>query len=99
MKDRFSYKNSTDMIKAVEIEPLDDYRLRVAFSNGEIKLFDFKPKLEYQVFAPLKNKSLFANVKLCRGTAVWTYNWSAENVSNDIDIAPERLYSDGVPEM
>jgi len=86
------------MIRAVNVKPLDDYLLHVTFSNGETRFFDFKPKLEYPVFVPLKNKSLFANVKLCRGTAVWAYNWGNELVCNDIDIAPERLYWDGIPE-
>jgi hypothetical protein len=98
MADYFSYENSNEMIKAVEIEPLEDYRLRVVFSNGETKKFDFKPKLKYPVFEPLKNKALFANVKLCKGTAVWAYDWGVENVTDGIDIAPERLYWDGVPE-
>jgi hypothetical protein len=95
MKDYLSYKNSKEMIKAVKIEPLNDYCLRVSFSNGEIKIFDFKPKLEKPVFTPLKDKSLFEKVRLRHGTAVWDYDWGVKNVANDIDIAPERLYSDG----
>ena len=98
MKDFLSYKNSDDMIKAMKVEPLNDYRLRVWFSNGEVKIFDFKPKLEFPAFAPLKNKSFFASVKTRKGTAFWSYNWGNKNFANDIDIAPERLYSDGVPE-
>jgi len=69
------YKNTAEHIKINEITPLDDYHLRVAFTNGEIRIFDFKPKLEYPVFSPLKNKSLFAAVKLAHGTAYWQYDW------------------------
>jgi len=92
------YKNTADLIKVNEITPLDDYCLRVSFSNGEIRIFDFKPELEYPVFRPLENKSLFASVKLAHGTAYWQYDWKKEHVANDIDIAPENLYWYGVPE-
>jgi len=92
------YENTAERIQINEITPLDDYRLRVAFSNGEVRIFDFKPKLEFPVFRPLKNQALFASVKLCHGTAYWPYDWKKEHVANDIDIAPENLYWYGVLE-
>ena len=92
------YENTTEHIKITAITPLDDYRLRVSFSNGEIRIFDFKPDLEFPAFRPLKHKPLFASVTLCHGTAYWPYDRKKENIANDIDIAPETLYWDGVPE-
>ena len=96
MKNNFCYEGTKTLIKAVKVEPLEDYRLRVCFSNKCVKVFDFKPYLDYQIFTPLKNKDFFSSVKTNYGTAFWAYDWGIENVANDIDIAPESLYWEGV---
>ncbi|MCL1946306.1 MAG: DUF2442 domain-containing protein [Chitinivibrionia bacterium] len=92
------YENSSEDIKIVKIFPLDDYKLRIVFSNGKIKIFDFRKELEFPVFKPLKDKTLFNSVKLLHGTAFWKYDWKIKNIANDIDIAPECLYWEGVLE-
>ena len=84
------YKNSKQQIKAVGVEPLNNYLLRVFFSNGEVKIFDVKPYLELKVFAPVKDKSFFAKVKTEFNTVVW---------NDRIDIDPEELYWDSVPDL
>ena len=92
------YENSKERIKIIEVKPLDDYKLRVVFSNGKIKIFDFTTRLKKRIFEPLKDKAFFNSVKLFHGTAFWVYDWKKKNIANDIDIAPERMYWDGVPE-
>ena len=34
--------------RAIEVKPLENYKLLVKFSNKEIKIFDVKPYLEYE---------------------------------------------------
>ena len=83
------YKNSKQQIKAVGVEPLNDYRLRVFFSNGEVKIFDVNPYLKYKSFAPIKDKEFFAKAKTQYNTVLW---------NDKIDIDPEELYWDSVSE-
>ena len=92
------YENSNKDIEIIKAIPLDNYLLRVVFSNGAIKIFDFKPELEFPVFKPLKNKVLFDTVKICDGTVFWEYDRKTKNVANDIDISPGYLYWEGVTE-
>jgi len=33
--------------------------LRIWFENGEVRCFDVKPYLQYEVFRPLKNEAMF----------------------------------------
>ena len=65
------------------------YKLWVRFNTGEAKIFDFKPMLDMPAFAALKNTELFNRVYIDYGVPVWN--------DGDIDIAPEKIYRDGVP--
>lgn len=76
------------MLKIKSVRPLGDYRLWVCFSTDETKIFDFKPLLGDPVFIPLKDKAVFEQVYVDYGVAVWN--------DGDIDIAPEKLYADGI---
>ncbi|MCL1947947.1 MAG: DUF2442 domain-containing protein [Chitinivibrionia bacterium] len=98
MKDYFCYEGTDDLIEAVEVTPLDNYFLRVVFSNGETRIFDFKPHLNCTVFAPLREKTFFDTVKIQFDTAFWAYKWNIKGVTDNIDIAPELMYWDGIPE-
>lgn len=75
------------MLHVISVEPRENYNLLVTFDTGETKLCDFSPLLNQPVFEPLKNKAFFNTVKVGFGTAVW---------GEDIDIAPEYLYENGV---
>lgn len=77
----------TPPIKVCGVRPLQDYRLWVRFTDGEAKIFDFKPLLDTPAFAPLKDITLFNSVYIDYGVTVWN--------GGDIDIAPETLYKDG----
>jgi hypothetical protein len=66
---------------------LDGWMLRLRFSTGEVKIFDFSPLLDAPCFRPLQDESLFRSVSLYHGVPVW--------LDGEIDIAPERLWQDG----
>jgi hypothetical protein len=76
--------NPVPLLKIIAIQPLDNYRMRLEFSTGEIKEFDFAPLLDTPCFQPLRDKALFAQVYLDHGVPSWN--------GGNIDIAPEALY-------
>ncbi len=45
-----------------EIVPKEDYMLYIKAEDGKAGLFDIKPYLESEVFAPLKDKSEFKRI-------------------------------------
>ena len=77
-----------ELIDVISVQILPNYKLLLKFETGEIKLFNFKPKLDMPVFRKLKNEKLFEMAHVEYGTVVWDAH---------TDIAPETLYSDGVP--
>jgi hypothetical protein len=70
-----------------EVTPLENYKLRLKFKNGEEKIFNMKPYLETGIFKELKDESVFKTVKLSFDTVEW---------ANEADIDPETLYKDSV---
>lgn len=74
-------------ISVCGVRPMKDYLLWVRFNTGESKVFDFKPLLDCEGFAPLKDVALFNSVYIDYGMTVW--------MDGDIDIAPEELYKNG----
>ncbi|MCM1320862.1 MAG: DUF2442 domain-containing protein [Bacteroides sp.] len=69
--------------KPVKVLPLEDYLLRISFSNGEEKIFDVKPLISGSWFGELKDKSIFNSVKISENTVEW---------QNGQDICPDDLY-------
>ena len=80
----------TPILKISGVRPLKDYKLWVRFNNGEAKIFDFKPLLDLPIFKPLADVEVFNSVYIDHGVTVWN--------DGDIDISPEELYKNGVPE-
>ncbi len=68
-------------VKSVKV--LDDYELELVFNNGEVGHFSMKPYLDYPVFQPLKDYSLFTQAKATMGFVAW---------NDDIDMSPDTLY-------
>ncbi|BED92751.1 MAG: DUF2442 domain-containing protein [Candidatus Paraimprobicoccus trichonymphae] len=68
---------------AKSVEPLEDYKLLITFSNGEKKVYDMKSQLDDWYYEPLKNIEFFKTVHIARHTVVW---------NGEIDICPEDLY-------
>lgn len=75
---------ASDVVRAISVEPLDDYKLLVLFSTGERRVFDVKPLIDLPIFAPIRNHSIFKTASVGFGTVVW--------FDGDIDISPESLY-------
>ena len=78
---------ASQIITAVSVTPLDNYRLFIHFSNDERKIYDVKPLLNKRIFAPLTNKSFFKTARIEGGTVVW---------NDEIDLCPEDLYTKSV---
>jgi hypothetical protein len=64
-------------------EPLQDVKMLVAFSNGELRLFD-TTLLQGPAFAPLRDEAIFRNPVIFHGVITWDHG--------RIDIAPETVY-------
>lgn len=89
IKDGIAYAGEkTPALKISGIRPMKDYLLWVRFSNGEAKVFDFKPLLDTPAFLPLKDEDVFRDVYIDYGIAVW--------MDGDIDIAPAYLYEHAI---
>lgn len=71
------------MIEVSKVEIGTEYKLHITFNDGERRLFDMAPYLQYPVFQKLKNTAFFSLARVDYGTVTWP---------GDIDIAPETLY-------
>ncbi len=69
-------------------EPHDDYTLTLTFSNREQRLFDLKPHLPTPVFAPLRDSTLFRQVRVVHGSLEWP---------GERDLAYDMLYAESTP--
>jgi hypothetical protein len=74
--------------KIMSVKPLDDYLLMIEFSNHEYRQYDIKPLLKKEMFAPLKNRAFFKNVKIEQGGYAVSWN-------DDIDISEYELWVNG----
>lgn len=66
-----------------QAEPLENYKLRIIFTNDEAKEFDVSPFLDKGVFTELKNKSYFKQVRVAFGAVEWP---------NEQDFSKDTLY-------
>ena len=74
------------MIRVINAELKNDYRISVEFNNGIRGLIDFRNILEEdhrEVIRELLNKELFRTVKVNLNTLCW---------DNNVDFAPDYLY-------
>lgn len=70
------------MIRVVNVEPIENYQLKVRLSDGRQGLFDVKPYLDLGVFQELKDLSYFRSVKTAFGGVAWP---------NEQDLSPETI--------
>jgi len=69
--------------KLAKIEPTPGYRVRVEFEDAFAAELDLTGLLdEGPLFAPLRDPSFFAGVKLDRGVPVW---------GDDLDLSPGAM--------
>ena len=64
---------------------IEDYKVEVSFNNGRKGVADLFEALRGSIFEPLKDKSIFANLKIDNelATIVWP---------NGADLAPKYIY-------
>ena len=74
------------IIHVTEVKYLDHYRLWLVFDNGISGTIDLEPELWGTVFAPLRDKILFAKVTV--NYEIGTVTWP-----NGADLAPEFLFA------
>ncbi len=71
----------------MEVTPLDKYRLRLLFDNGETKVYDMSALIEMPFYSKLRNKHLFSTVKVKDITLEW---------ATGEDICPNELYENSI---
>ena len=81
MKDRFG------VLTVEDVEYIEDYTLRLRFSDGAVKIVNVFPLLRGSIFEPLKDRNNFIQFGLTGGTIEWY---------NGADFAPEYLYEKGI---
>jgi hypothetical protein len=75
--------------KIKKVEVLENYFLRIFFDTGEIKIYDFKPNFQYEIFSKLKDYSIFKNITVDIGG--YGISWN-----DDCDLSEQELYLKGV---
>ena len=70
------------MLRVVEADYVNDFQIRLVFSDGFIGIVDLAGRLEGPVFVPLNDKELFKQFELTDHTLQW---------SCGADFAPEYL--------
>ncbi len=75
-------------VRIRSVEALEGYKLRVTFTDGTSRVVDFENDLKGRLFGPLRDLSLFRQVKVEGGTLVWP---------NGADVCPDALYFGGTP--
>jgi len=73
-----------------KVEPLADYKLRLHFADGVVKIFDAAPFLDKGIFTQLKDVDYFKTVRTAFGAVQWP---------NEQDFSKDTLYLLGMPEQ
>ena len=73
--------------KVIKVQPEQNYVLNLLFENGEQRLFDMKPYLNFEVFQALKDQDIFYTASIFLGSVTW---------SNNSDLSYDTLYLEGV---
>jgi hypothetical protein len=71
--------------RVADVKPENNYMLRLYFTNGEVRRFDMKPYLDFEVFRELKDEAMFCTVRPFLDTIQW---------ANEADLCPDTLYVD-----
>ncbi len=69
--------------RVCDVKAMDNYQLRLVFTNGEVRLYDCSSLLDFGVFRELRNPAYFQKVQVEHGTVVWPH---------EQDICPDTLY-------
>ncbi len=74
-------------LHVIKAEHIEDYKLKVYFNDGAVKVVNLENELYGEVFLPLKNIEVFKNFFISHNTIEW---------ANGADFDPEYLYEIGV---
>ena len=72
---------------AIEVKPLEDYKLLVTFENGEKKVYDVKPLIRGDWFGKIKDMNVFNTVHIVGISVDW---------EEGQDVCPDDLYYNSV---
>jgi hypothetical protein len=73
--------------RVTAVEPQSDYKLKLTFTNGEVRVFDVKPYLDTGIFRDLRDVDVFNSVRPVLGSVQW---------KNEADLCPDTLYERSV---
>ncbi len=73
---------------AKTVSALPDYKLRIQFDNGEVKIFDVKPYIKGNWYGELKDAAYFKSVAANGYSVEW---------ANGQDLCPDELYYGSIP--
>ena len=76
--------------KILNIEPQNNYKIKLFYETGEVKLFDVLPYISGKWYEELYNSEYFKSVHLIS-------NGHGIEWGNGQDIAPHELYDMSVP--
>ena len=71
-----------------EVIPNEDYTLNIVFENGEKRILDMKPYLDFGVFKKIRNFNSFKHARVSFDTIEW---------DEGVDIDPEFVYKKSKP--
>ena len=77
---------NNDILTITAAEYIEDYKLRLTFNNGEVRIVDFVPLMQKGICKKLQDKDYFRAFTLDPFTVDW---------NNEIGFAPEYLYEIG----
>lgn len=77
---------ATGLERVVGVTVLSNYVVQVMFDDGVVRRIDLESELYGEMFEPLRDPALFAQVRVEGPTIAWP---------NGADLAPEFLYEAG----
>ncbi|MGH8538244.1 MAG: DUF2442 domain-containing protein [Gammaproteobacteria bacterium] len=83
----------------IEVVPKDNYVLYIKTENGKTGLFDVKPYLESEAFAPLKDRSEFERIYNGRYFVEWDCgaDFSGDTIQARWKVTSEENAQQGAP--
>lgn len=75
--------------KVSKVEALPNYRLKLSFDNGEVRVFDVTPYISKGIFQALQSVDYFEQVKPFFGGVQWP---------QEQDLSPDTLYLESTVE-
>lgn len=77
------------LVRIKTVKPLEDFRVKLGFTDGTEKFVDLEPYLWGPVFESIrKDRKKFLKVRVEYGTIAWP---------NGADLCPDVLYYGGTP--